>query len=105
MATAVTETKAAVAEDNTAGVFVVEHRYSSAFMTGAGLLHSIVHGVPTTTSVITIYDNTAASGTIIAKLTPVTGQGAVTFVLDVSFTIGLTVVVATAGSDVTVSYR
>lgn len=70
---------------------------------GAGILHRVVINNPTNNS-ITIYDNSAASGTIIAVINP--GSSAVPMSLDYDapFFAGLTVV--TAGSpDLTVVYE
>lgn len=68
----------------------------------AGFLHSITINT-TTASTITVYDNTSAAGTKIATIaaSPVIGS---TFIYDVSFTTGLTIVTAGA-SDITVSYK
>ena len=70
---------------------------------GAGVMHMVTVGTAGTTSTTTIYDNTAASGTIIAV---VNSSGTGYWQYDVTFTVGLTVV--TTGSpapDVTVSYH
>lgn len=114
----VIEQQAPAYEDNSAGVAKVEHRYNAQFITGttaglnikssAGLLHSLLIGKPTANAVITIYDNTAASGTVIATITfpgTLLSSGPVPILLDVEFTTGLTVVVATAGVDLTVGWR
>ena len=63
-----------------------------------GVLHSI--NINTAATTVTIYDNTSATGTIIAIIGALTG----TFTYDVSFVTGLTVAVVGSG-DVTVSYR
>lgn len=75
--------------------------------TGNGVLHTLTINTPTAAGVITIYDNTAASGTKIATITqPGTllsdGQRTVTY--DVYFSKGLTIVTATAAQDITVSW-
>jgi hypothetical protein len=72
---------------------------------GAGVLHSInVNSKGTVASTITVYDNTAGSGTVIAILDSLTLSG--TFVFDVSFATGLTLVTTgTVAPDITVSYR
>lgn len=69
---------------------------------GAGVLHSVVVNT-TAAAAITIYDNTSAAGTKIATIaaSPVIGS---TFMYDVAFTTGLTIVTAGA-SDLTVSYN
>ena len=67
---------------------------------GSGHLHSIVLGA-TAAGTITIYDNTAASGTIIGVLKASIVEG--TYLFDCQFTTGLTIVTA-AASDLTVTY-
>ena len=69
--------------------------------TGAGVLHSIVVNT-TAAGAITIYDNTAASGTKIGTMKASIVEG--TYVFDVAFTKGLTIVTA-AASDITVTYK
>ena len=97
-------------EDNTVGVAKTEQRFSYANITsattttvksGSGFLHAV--NVNTTAAgTITIYDNTAGSGTKIATLKASVGEQ--TFEFNVSFGTGLTIVTA-AASDLTVSYR
>lgn len=69
---------------------------------GAGILHAITINT-TAAAAITVYDNTAGSGTAIATIaaSPVIGS---TFLYDVSFSTGLTIVTA-GNSNITVSYR
>jgi hypothetical protein len=67
---------------------------------GAGVLHAIVVG-ETAAGAITIYDNTAASGTTIAVLKASIVEG--TYVFDRTFSTGLTIVTA-AASKIHVSY-
>jgi hypothetical protein len=69
--------------------------------TGAGVLHKLIIGT-TAAGTITIYDNTAGSGTIIAKFKASMPEGV--YVIDASFAIGLTVVTG-AASDISVVYR
>lgn len=71
----------------------------------AGNLHSItVNSKGTVASTITIFDNTAGSGTIIAVIDSLTLSG--TFVFDVRFAAGLTIVTTgTVAPDLTVSFR
>jgi bifunctional ADP-heptose synthase (sugar kinase/adenylyltransferase) len=66
-----------------------------------GLLHSIVVNT-TAAGAITVYDNTAASGTVVAILKASVAEG--TYLYDVTCTTGITVVTA-AASDITVTYR
>ena len=71
----------------------------------AGILHSITFNNPVATSVITIFDNTTNSGTKIGTITVPASPQPVTLTYDVAFWTGLTIVTATASSDITVSYR
>ena len=75
--------------------------------TGAGMLHLIQINKTTALGVITCYDNTAASGTLIGTITQPAAVLAsqITLIYDVNFSIGLTCVTATAAQDITVSYR
>lgn len=67
---------------------------------GGGILHTICINNPTATATVTIYDNTAGSGTVIGVITEAaTTQGCFTY--DVNFTTGLTIVTAVAVSDIT----
>lgn len=68
---------------------------------GAGFFHCVVINT-TAAGTITIYDNTAASGTKIGTI--VASAGVATYLYDVKFNNGLTLVTA-AASDLTVSYR
>ena len=73
--------------------------------TGSGVLQSITVNKPVASSVITVYDNVAASGTKIATITQPTvllySQG--TLVYGLWFTSGLTIVTS-AADDITVVY-
>lgn len=69
---------------------------------GVGMLHTITINT-TAAAAITVYDNTAASGTKIATIAASPAIGSV-FRYDVSFTNGLTIVTAGA-SDITVSFN
>lgn len=72
---------------------------------GAGTFSRLVLNGPTATEVITIYDSLTATGTIIGKITiPATPQP-VSLEFGVAFAIGLTIVTATATSDLTAVYR
>ena len=72
--------------------------------TGNGVLHSLVFNKPVATGVVTIYNNTAASGTKIGTITVPASPQPVTLIYDCAFGIGLTVVIATADQDITVNY-
>lgn len=67
---------------------------------GAGVLHAITV-LETVASTITIYDNTAASGTVIGVLKASIAEG--TYFFDRVFSTGLTIVTAGAGK-IHVSY-
>lgn len=97
-------------EDLVADVMKVEQRNNSQYIstaatttikTGSGFLHGItVQGG--TAGTIIVYDNTAASGTILASFDSTAALA--TYLLDVVFSIGLTVVTS-AATKLTVSYR
>lgn len=74
--------------------------------TGAGVLHSIAVNKAVANGVITIYDNTAASGTKIGTIThPGTLlQNQYVLIYDVVFTTGLTVVTG-AADDITICWK
>jgi hypothetical protein len=72
--------------------------------TTRGYLHTVCVNTPAATGTITIYDNTAASGTKIGVITSFASLPGC-FTYDVAFWTGLTVVTATAAPDVTVSFR
>lgn len=77
---------------------------------GPGNLHSIVVTAPSSSAgTITVYDNTAGSGTIIAVLTVRSpASQSVPFSLDfkgLAFSNGLTIVTASTASDLTVIYE
>lgn len=104
------EVYAASAEDNTVGVFKVEERFSYTNITsattttvksGSGFLHCITINT-TAAGTITIYDNTAGSGTKIGTLKASVAEN--TYYFDTTFGTGLTIVTA-AASDITVSWR
>jgi len=69
--------------------------------TGPGILHTVSILGAKSSNPISIYDNTAASGTLIAQFA--TGAQAVSFVFDAKFNNGLTVVVP-SGDTITVTY-
>lgn len=73
--------------------------------TGAGMIHTLtVNSLGTVASLTKIYDNTAGSGTVVASINTLAGQ--TTYLYDISFSTGLTVVTTgTVAPDITVSYR
>ena len=78
---------------------------TTAVKASAGMLHAITLNNPVATSVITIYDNTAGSGTKIGTITVPASPQPVTLKYNVAFWTGLTIVTATASSDITVIYQ
>ncbi len=100
-------------EDLTANVLKTEQRFTytnqagtTAGVTvksGAGFLHTLTVNTPAASGVVTLYDNTAASGTKIGTWSCATFEGS--FVLDVTFATGLELVVATGACDVTTATR
>lgn len=68
---------------------------------GAGYLHSIVVN-KAANGAVTIYDNTAGSGTLIATLKASIVEG--TYIFDCKFSNGLYVIPA-AATDITLMYR
>jgi len=75
---------------------------TTTLVTGPGILHSVVVNNTTGASdTITIYDNTAASGSVIAILSESVG----TYIYDAAFGTGLTVVLSgTTPPDSTITY-
>ncbi len=72
--------------------------------TGAGKLVAVCVNTPAATETITIYDSTAASGAKIGTITLYASTNPC-FIYNVSFTVGLTLVTATAAGDITVAYE
>lgn len=72
---------------------------------GAGSLHSVtINSLGTIASTVTIYDNTAGSGSKIGTIDSLTLKG--TFTYDVAFATGLTIVsTGTVAPDISVSWR
>jgi hypothetical protein len=71
---------------------------------GEGILHSVaINTKGATANTLTLYDNTAASGTIIAVID--TTSQIQTLLYDLQFTTGLTAVVAAGtAADITISW-
>lgn len=70
---------------------------------GPGVLDKIVVNTAGVTDTITVYDNIAGSGNVIAVINDTLAGD---FVYDIAFTIGLTLVIAgTTPPDITVAYR
>jgi len=73
---------------------------------GPGQLHTLAIGLVANTCVITLYDNTAASGTVLWASGAIGAQTKpFTVALNAPFHIGLTLVVATANATLTVTYE
>lgn len=77
---------------------------TTAVKASSGFLHAItINTKGATGNTLTVYDNTAASGTAIATIDTTVTYG--TLIYDVAFSTGLTIVTATGtAADVTVSY-
>lgn len=97
-------------EDLTVGVMKVEQRFTDTYIstattttlkTGAGILHTIVVNGGTAGTII-VYDNTAASGTIIASFDSTNALATYTF--DCTFSTGLTVITS-AATKLSVNFR
>jgi len=73
--------------------------------TGNGVLHTVCLNKPTATGTVAIYDGISASGTLIGTITIPASPLPVCLAYDVQYGSGLTIVTATASSDITVSYR
>lgn len=70
---------------------------------GSGILHAITINNSVATGTITIFDNTAGSGTKIATITS-TGTVPSSIFYDVLFRNGCTIVTAVAAQDITVCF-
>ena len=105
-------------EDTLADVQKVEERFSYVNITlaapttttvksSAGLLHKITVNKAAANGVITCYDNTVASGNVIATITMPATLLASQIVLDydVVFNLGLVCITSGAAQDLTISYR
>jgi hypothetical protein len=89
-------------------MFAYSHIATAATTTvksGAGYLRGIVvNSKGTVASTVTVYDNTAGSGTVIAIIDSLTLSG--TFTFECAFSTGLTIVTTgTVAPDITVCYR
>lgn len=99
------------------GILQIESAYSflhvaagqatTTVKSGAGTLHTITHnGAPTAASTFNAYDNTAASGTLIATILAAAVLGLSTSTYDLAFGTGLTIITATQNwAAYTVTYR
>lgn len=73
--------------------------------TGTGVLYAITINAPTATEVITLYDGLSTAGTKIGTITIPASPMPVSLHYNASFQTGLTIVTATATSDITVTFR
>lgn len=71
---------------------------------GSGMLHTITINT-TANGTLTVYDNTAGSGTIIALIGAVNGMAPSCLIYDIQFNTGLTVVSSSANPDFTVTWK
>lgn len=78
---------------------------TTTFKSAPGVLHCITFNKPVATGVITINDNTTTGGNVIGTITVPSSPMPVTVCYDVAFLTGLTIQVATAAQDLTVSFR
>ena len=73
--------------------------------TGNGVLHTVCLNKPTATETIAMYDGSAATGTLIGTITIPASPQPGCMIYDIGYGTSLTIVTATASSDITVSYR
>jgi len=73
--------------------------------TGNGILHTVCFNKPVATETIAIYDGVSSAGTLIGTITIPASPQPGCLLYDVSYGAGLTIITATASSDITVSYR
>lgn len=112
----VQEQQAPAYEDGIAGVAKVEQRgtyqnittaTTTVVKSGPGFLYGLLIGTPAASATITIYDNTAGSGTKITTITmpaALLSSGPIPVPINVAFSTGLTIV-TTGTTEVTVSFR
>lgn len=81
----------------------ITNKFTTTVKSGGGILHTICVNTPAGAETITIYDNTAASGTKIGTITVFASTNPC-LTYDVNFTTGLTIVTSTDSFDLTVSY-
>ncbi len=71
--------------------------------TGGGLLHTICVNTPAATETLTLYDALTAVAPVISVITLYASTNPC-FTYDINFSVGLTIVSATAAGDITVAY-
>lgn len=102
--------KSASAQSGPPTSFITTYKYlnitgqaTTTIKSTSGVLHTICVNTPAATETITIYDNTEASGTKIGTITVFASTNPC-LIYDAYFAIGLTLVTATASSNLTVTY-
>lgn len=70
--------------------------------TGEGVLFTLTLNTPVATGVITLYDGTSTSGTVLGTITVPTSPMPVSLTYNLFFNVGLFVVVATAAQNLTI---
>lgn len=100
-------------EDQTNDVMKVEQQYTPQNITtqttttvksGQGLLHAIILNTPVASAVVTVYDNTAGSGTLICTITlpgTLLSSGPITVMINGKFSTGCTIVTSGATMNIT----
>lgn len=81
---------------------------TTTLVSGDGMLHALTINLPVASGTVTLYDNTAASGTKIATVTlpaVLLEQGPHTAIYDAGFSTGLTSVNTGANMDITLTYK
>lgn len=72
--------------------------------TGPGILHSITFNKPVATSTVEIDDALTHTSPVIGTITVPASPMPVTLIYDVEFTVGLTIVMGTTASDITIAF-
>ena len=91
---------------NTKGTNIVSGASTTTtFKSSAGFLSKIIINTPVALGTLTVYDNTAASGTKIGTLALIAAVGnPMVLPYEINFSTGLTIVSTVAGLDFTVVY-
>lgn len=77
---------------------------STVIKTGAGTLCAVFINGGSSTSTVTLYDNTAASGTKIGTISTLASQSPIFLPFNAAFATGLTVAATITSTDITVTY-
>jgi len=75
---------------------------TNAIRTGGGLLHGVTINTTAASAVLTLYNNTAGSGSKIATINCAAGQNSLVY--DATFDVGLTAVMSGGNADVTLCW-